>query len=199
MSNENFRNEPNHQGQIEPGPYVIEPSRASSEAIRTQKLNQRYLQTWLGLMTGLSVLSLALVALLAVWLNRVNNALARQTEALKATQAEVARYKAMDTRTSDLEIQTQSLSQNLISLNQQVSKGLPNQIRAMERSISSLQKANSKAVTPEQMEQSIQRALKGQQTGISSSGALFGLPNPLPNSNCSSSGCPKPATRNNRP
>lgn len=168
MSNEEFRNQPSS--------YVVEPNQANYETGKLQKLNQKRLYTWLGVLTGLSVLSLGLVAWLAYWLKQTNDVLEQQTEALKATQAEVARYKVMETRISDLETQAKSLNQNLILLNQQVPKGLSNQIKAIEKNVSSLQKAGSKAVTQEQMAQGIQRALKGQNQTRSNSGTIFSVP-----------------------
>lgn len=167
MTNEEFRNQPSS--------YVVEPNQASHET-GLQRIRQKRLYTWLGVLTGLSVLSLGLIAWLAFWLKQANDVLAQQTDALKATQAEVARYKMMEIRVSDLETQARSLNQNLTLLNQQVPKGLSNQIKAIEKNISSLQKSDTKAVTQEQMDQGIQRALNGQNQTRSNRGKVFSVP-----------------------
>ena len=75
-------NESNSGERIEPNNYAAAgPKRASS---------QRRLNIWLGVLTGLVVLSTALFVVLAVGLRRENARLTQQIEAIEATDAAMA-------------------------------------------------------------------------------------------------------------
>ena len=152
-------NESNSGERIEPNNYAAAgPKRASS---------QRRFNIWLGVLTGLAVLSTALLVVLAVGLRRENARLTQQIEAIEATDA------AMANRIGELESQTELQSQNLALLNQQVPKGLANQIKAISKKLSTLQAAEAKTVTRGQMEQAIQRVVKKQNQAAASNPAIF--------------------------
>lgn len=81
MPDEDFRNDPNHPELVEPSTYVgIDPNRFSSEAEdqkRLARLSQqvRRLSTWLGVLTGASIITLGLLIGFAFWLKRQNDLL----------------------------------------------------------------------------------------------------------------------------
>ncbi len=152
-------NESNSGERIKPSHIVAaDPKRASS---------QGRLNIWLGVLTGLAVLSTALFVVLAVGLRRENARLTQQIKAIEATEA------AMANRISGLESQTKLQSQNLALLNQQGPKGLANQIKAISQKLSALQTAEAKTVTRGQMEQAIQRVVKKQNQPATSNPAFF--------------------------
>jgi|GEM_PF-5226598 len=127
---------------------------------------QRHLNIWLGGLTGLAVLSTALLIVLAVGLRRENEQLLQQIRAIKDTDA------TMQHRIEGLEEQTKLQSQNLALLNRQVPKGLANQLQAISQKLSTLQAAEAKAVTRQQMEQNLQQVLKQQKQAATSNPAL---------------------------
>ncbi len=98
----------------------------------------RRLYAWLGLLTGLSFLSISLLGGLAIWLNMQQNHLQKQLPNL-ASRAEFDRMKALESRINSLESQSSLMNQNVGYLNQQVSKGLPNQIKGIQSNVNELQ------------------------------------------------------------
>ena len=172
MPNDQLQNAPNNPVLVEPDSSVItQPHLLSSEDLQIQRLailtqEVRRLYTWLGLLTGLSVLSLGLLSGFAIWLKMENNQLQRQVSAINTYKAELERVTKLETRINGLESQAVLLNQNIGLLNQQVPKGLPTQLKTIQKEISSLKTAINKvetnAVTRQQMEQSIQAALRNQ-------------------------------------
>lgn len=173
MPDEDFRNDPNHPELVEPSTYVaIDPNRFSSEAEdhkRLARLSQqvRRLSTWLGVLTGASILTLGLLIGFAFWLKRQNDLLARQVSTLNTYKAEFDRIGTLEGRIIGLESQANSLTQNQISLNKQIPKGLASQLKVTQNNISALQTAQnalqrvlSQTMSRQEVEQSIQRALK---------------------------------------
>ena len=173
MPDEDFRNDPNHPELVEPSTYVaIDPNRFSSEPEdqkRLARLSQqvRRLSTWLGVLTGASILTLGLLIGFAFWLKRQNDLLTRQVSTLNTYKAEFDRIGTLEGRIIGLESQANSLTQNQILLNKQIPKGLASQLKVTQNNISALQTAQnalqrvlSQTMSRQEVEQSIQRALK---------------------------------------
>ncbi len=176
MPDADFRDETAPQRLGEPSAYVVaEPNRADFE-IREHPtarldLTVRRLSTWLGALTGLTILSIGLLGGVVFWLKRENDRLAQQLTSLDTYKAEVARIQTLEQSISGLDSQVKSLNQQQILLNQQVPKGLAAQLKGIESNISSLrntqtgiQKVESRTMTREQVDQSIERALRQQRT-----------------------------------
>lgn len=172
MTNDQFRNAPDTPVVVTPGTTAtLEPNLLSSEELHQQRLSRltkevRRLYAWLGLLTGLSILSIGLLSGLVIWLNMQNNKLQQELSAINVYKAQVDQVKNLEARLNGLESQNALINQNLGLLNQEVPQGLPNQIKGLQNDISSLktsiQKIQSDTVTRTQMEQSIQTALKNQ-------------------------------------
>jgi len=124
------------------------------------------LYAWLGLLTGISVLSLGLLTGFALWLKTQNNQLQQQLAALNTYKAEIGRVTQLEGRLNALETQSSLINQNLALLNQQIPKDLPTQLKTIQSNIGSLktqiQGVESNTVTRQQMEQSIQKAIQDQ-------------------------------------
>ena len=175
MPDADFRDETT-QGLFEPSTHVVaEPNRFSSEAREPQiarlDLAVRRLSTWLGVLTGVTVLSIGILGGVAFWLKRENNRLAQQLTALDSYKAEVARIQTLEQSMSGLDNQVKSINQQQVLLSQQVPKGLAAQLKGIESNVSSLrttqaaiQKVDSKTMTREQVDQSIERALRQQRS-----------------------------------
>ena len=136
----------------------------SQQALRVAKLTRSLgrLYTWLGLLTGVSLVSIGLLAGAAFWLKREQDQLQQQLRAVNAYKAEIDRLKNLESRITSLESQANLLNQNTEALNQQLAKGLPTQIKGMQNDLfsvkASLQQVQANAVTKEQLAQSLQRA-----------------------------------------
>ena len=180
MPDADFRDETAPQRLVEPSTYVVaEHNRAGFETREPQiarlDLTVRRLSTWLGALTGVTILSIGLLGGVAFWLKRENDRLAQQLTSLDNYKAEVARIQTLEQSISGLDSQVKSLNQQQVLLNQQVPKGLAAQLKGIESNISSLrntqtglQKVESRTMTREQVDQSIERALRQQRTpGIS--------------------------------
>jgi hypothetical protein len=171
MPEEDFHDTMNHQGLVEPTTYVSSaPQTSGAEVTETESLARlnrslRRLYTWFGLLTGLSVISIGLLAGTAAWLKQENDQLAQQVKTLKDSTAQVARIGTLESRVASLENQSKAFGQNQVVLNQQVGKALPAQLRVIESRLSSLQIAQNalqkSAATRDQVNEAL-RALQSQ-------------------------------------
>lgn len=172
MSDDSFGNAPEHDFLAQPGiPVTTVPdsfSHNSLESPRLAKLSSevRRLYTWLGLLTGISVLSLGLLTGFAFWLKLQQDQVQQQLAGLNAYKAEIERLKTLESRISNLDNQNRALTQNLEVLNQQVAKGLPTQLKGVENDLASikaaLQRSQSSSVTRDQLTQTLQNLQRGQ-------------------------------------
>lgn len=182
MADDYFRNTPENRGNVNSGTSVtrefedtqpLSPEELQSRRVATLSQETRRLFSWLGLLTGLSVLSLGLLAGFAFYLKRENDQLQKQLSALNTYKAEIDRVSKVESRVNAMESQVVGLTQAMTLLNQQVPKGLPNQIKAIQTDISALkaqtQKNAQNAVSPLEVQQSIQRALIEQSRPVSPS------------------------------
>lgn len=182
MHNNQLQNASDNPVLDQPDTAVMEdPDLLSPEELQLQRLGGlakevHRLYAWLGLLTGLSVLSLGLLTGFTVWLKVEQNQLQRQLAAINAYKAETDRVKNLESRVNGLETQASLLNQNVGLLNQQVPKGLATQIKGIQKDMSSLksdvQNVKANAVTRDQVDQSIQRTLKEQNKVVN--------PSPLP-------------------
>lgn len=180
MSDDSFENAPDHGFLAEPGiPATAVPDSFSQELAenpRIAKLSSevRRLYAWLGILTGISVLSLGLLAGFAFWLkqqqDRVQQQQAQvqeQLAGLNAYKAEVERLKTLDSRINTIDNQTRSLTQNMALLNQQIAKELPTQLKGVENDVASvkaaLQRVQPGSVIRDQLTQPLQNLQRGQQ------------------------------------
>jgi len=167
MPNDN-RNDLGHQVLVEPSPLPLEPTPEELERQRLVRLSHevKRLYAWLGLLTGLSVLSLGLLGGFAFWLRMQQTDMQKQLATLNAYQAQMNRLTDLEGRVNGIESQTQAISQNITVLNQQVPKGLPTQIKSIQNDLSSVknqvQKVEANSVTRQQMSQTLQNTLPTQ-------------------------------------
>lgn len=122
---------------------TIEPNLLSSEERDLQRLARLYqevrrLYAWLGLLSGLCVLSIGLMGAMAVSLMTQQNQLQRQLPFL-ADQAEIDRVKHLENRLNNVESQASILNQNVGFINEQVSQGLPSQLKGIKTDMNKLQ------------------------------------------------------------
>lgn len=202
MSDDTFGNASDNSYLDRPGiPVTAAPDSFSPELLdnpRVAKLSRevRRLYGWLGLLTGLSVLSIGLLAGLGYWLKLQQDRMQLQISGVNSYKAEIERLKTLESRINNLDSQTKILYQSVEGLNQQVSKGLPTQIKGVQNDVSSvrasiqsfrsaLQKVESNAVTRDQLIQ-IQRA------PVEQNRPLILVPQPEPNKQVPVS--PLPAT-----
>ena len=174
MSEDSFGNAPDNSYLDRPGiPVTTAPESFSSELLdnpRVAKLSRevRRLYGWVGLLTGLSILSIGLLAGLGYWLKLQQDRMQLQLSGVNSYKAEIERLKNLEGRINNLDSQAKILNQNVEALNQQLSKGLPTQIKTVQNDLSSvkasiqsfradLRKVESNAVTRDQLTQ-IQRA-----------------------------------------
>ena len=166
MPNGDFGNAPDNRILGQPGIPVTTRNKFSPESLDSPVAINREVQrlySWLGLLTGLSILAIGLLAGYAFWLKLQQDQLQRQLAVVNADAATGRFNNNLESQINSLDSQTSLLNLNLEQLNQQVSKGLPTQIQGVQKDISaiktSLQKFEANAVTRQQMAQ-IQRSGK---------------------------------------
>ncbi|AFZ13890.1 hypothetical protein Cri9333_3051 [Crinalium epipsammum PCC 9333] len=151
------------------GTVTTDPPLRSSEDIELQSLarlpySMRRAYAWLGLLTGLSVVSLGLLAGFTISLRQENKQLQQQLASLNAYKAQIDQVNTLETRITTLEAQSAGINQNIGVIRQQVPKDLPTQLKNIQGNIASmqsnLQRVESNTVTRQQMEQRIQQALQ---------------------------------------
>lgn len=179
MSDDTFGNAPDRRVLDQPEiPLTTAADSFSPEFVenpRVVTLNRevRRLYAWLGLLTGISVLSLGLLAGFAFWLKLQQDRMQQQLFTVNAYKAEIERLKNLEGRINSLDSESKLLNQNVEALNQQVTKGLPTQIKAMQSDISSvrasvqsvqssLQRVPSNPISRDQLTQPLQQEPSGQ-------------------------------------
>lgn len=175
MSNDSFGDAPENRFLGQPDtpvttvPDSFSPNLLENPRVATLSRQIGRLYGWLGLLTGLSVLSIGLLAGYAYWLKMQQDQMQQQLSAVNGYKAEIERLKSLESRINNLDSQSKILNQNVELLNQQVSKGLPTQIKGVQNDLSSvkaslqtmrasLQRAESNAAPREQFSQPLQRA-----------------------------------------
>jgi len=175
MPTDKFRNDSGSQALVEPGSVAAELTPEELQNQRFVRLSHelKRLYAWLGLLTGLSVLSLGLLSGYTFWLRTQQNDLQKQLATLNADKAEMNRLTELENRLKGLESQAESMYQNVAVLNQQVPKGLPSQIKSLQNDISSvktqIQRVEANAVTRDQMSQTLQRTVPNQSSIVNPS------------------------------
>ncbi|HEY9691236.1 MAG TPA: hypothetical protein V6D15_03480 [Oculatellaceae cyanobacterium] len=169
MPDERIGNTTDHSPRYTSGGTVTtDPPFVSSEDIELQRLRRlpysmRRAYAWLGVLTGLSVLSLGLLTGFTISLSKENKQLQQQLANLNAYKAQIDQVNTLETRITTLEAQAAGINQNIGVIRQQVPKDLPTQLKNLQSNIasvqSSIQKVEANAVTRQQMEQRIQQAL----------------------------------------
>ncbi|MBV8885143.1 MAG: hypothetical protein JO235_14270 [Chroococcidiopsidaceae cyanobacterium CP_BM_RX_35] len=173
MSNDNFGNAPDNRilGQARnpitkaPNSFSLEPLESSSVSRSTREIKRLY--SWLGLLTGFSVLAIGLLAGFAFWSKLQQDQLQQQLSSVNADKAEVEHINNnLQSQINNLNSWARLLNQDISSLSQQISKGLPNQMKGIQKDIStiktSLQKVEASAVTRQQMSQNLHSKLPSQ-------------------------------------
>lgn len=163
MHNDDFGNTPDSRilGQAR-NPISKAQNSVSLEPFETSaasyKREIRRVYTWLGVVTGFSILAIGLLAGFAFWLKLQQDRLQQQLSSVSADRSELEHINNnLESQINNLNSWARLLSQDISSLNQQISKGLPNQIKGVQKDIStiktSLQKFEASTVTRQQMTQ----------------------------------------------
>lgn len=200
MVNDEFRYEPNNAASFDPAtpigkePYWLAPEsprpvNSTSESYPVEspedkrilalsrELRRSY--SWLGLLSGLSILSIGLLSGLGFWLHTEQSRLQQQLATSTANKAELEDVQNLENRLNVLQAQVTSTNNTLGTLTKRVPNDLPTQLKTLQGEIASLrsqvQNVQSNAVTREQLGQSIQRAII-----IDQSKPLPSLPTPAP-------------------
>lgn len=199
MVNDEFRYEPHNAASFDPAtpvgkePYWLAPEsprpvNSATESypvespedkrILTLSRELRRAYSWLGLLSGLSILSIGLLSGLGFWLNTEQSKLQQQLAASTANKADLQDVQNLENRLNVLQAQVISTNKSLGTLTKQVPNDLPAQLKTLQGEIASLrsqlQNVQSNAVTREQLGQSIQRAI------IDQTRPLTPLPTPTP-------------------
>jgi len=156
MSNQDFSNASENHLLEQPGTSVTKAPKPF-EKLRVPRLVPEFqrLYGWMGLLTGLSFVSIFLLAGLAFWLKLQQDRLEQQLSTKNAYEIQTQRINNLESRINSLDTQTKLIIQDMGLLNQQVSKGLPTQIKGVQKDISSvktsIQKVQANVITREQM------------------------------------------------
>lgn len=171
MPDERFRNAPDGRAVVSPGTITEElpppptPEEQQRRSISYLSTTVRNLKTWLGVLTGLSIISLGILGGLAYYFKRESDQMQRQLSTLNAYKAEADRVTKLESQVAGMTTQMGAINSNLTLLNQQVPKDLPNQIKAIQTDISALKgqvQTNTANSLSAQELQRIQRALAEQ-------------------------------------
>lgn len=131
-----------------------------------QNIEIRRLYSWLAFLTSLFIILVGLSAGFAFWLKLQRDQIQKQLSDINAERKiEIERVDNLEIRINSLNTQLNSLSQSLGVLNKKVSQGLPNQIKGVQKDLSSVKasvkKVTANTVTRDQMKK-IQQAMQAQ-------------------------------------
>ncbi|MBV9389271.1 MAG: hypothetical protein JOZ78_22855 [Chroococcidiopsidaceae cyanobacterium CP_BM_ER_R8_30] len=170
MSNENLGNRPDSRildqvlGQAR-NPTAKAHNNLNPEPLENQSITRanreiRRLYGWLGLLTGFSVLAIGLLAGVVFWSKLQQDRLQQQFSSVTADKAELEHINNnLQSQINNLNSWARLLGQDISSLNQQISRGLPNQVKGIQKDIStiktSLQKVEATATTRQQISQDL--------------------------------------------